>query len=232
LTALTVNGHTFTSGSSTFTGTAGQTYTFPSTTASLARSEAAQTFTGTQTFGTDVVLTSATAGARLTGGNGTVTIKGEGDGQDESLTLDFNTTANKVTVSSATGVTELNTSAINLVSTGYVDAGVRVYTSTDAAVTVSGMSAVYFNSDDDVITFNLPADPVNKAFCFGNTVYARAITVNPDDADYIVNDGVTAAAGEALVSSGNAKDWVCVVGITASYWRVTGSIGTWAQETP
>ena len=51
LTGTTINGHTFTAGSSTFTGTAGQTYTFPTTTATLARTDAAQTFTGDQTFG-------------------------------------------------------------------------------------------------------------------------------------------------------------------------------------
>ena len=46
VTVGSLNGHTFTTGSSTFTGTAGQTYTFPSTTATLARTDAANTFTG------------------------------------------------------------------------------------------------------------------------------------------------------------------------------------------
>jgi hypothetical protein len=49
-TATTLNGHTFTAGSSTFTGTAAQTYTFPTTSATLARTDAANTFTGNQTF--------------------------------------------------------------------------------------------------------------------------------------------------------------------------------------
>jgi len=49
----------------TFAGTAAQTYTFPTTTATLARTDAAQTFTGTQTFsGTvtapDFIVTSGT----------------------------------------------------------------------------------------------------------------------------------------------------------------------------
>lgn len=43
----------------TFSGTAAQTYTFPSTTATLARTDAAQTFTGTQTF--SQVITTANA---------------------------------------------------------------------------------------------------------------------------------------------------------------------------
>jgi hypothetical protein len=50
ITPTTVNGNTFTTGSSTYTGTAGQTYTLPTTTATIARTDAAQTFTGSQTF--------------------------------------------------------------------------------------------------------------------------------------------------------------------------------------
>lgn len=48
----TVNGNTLTTGSSTYTGTAAQTYTFPTTSATIARTDAANTFTGTQTFTT------------------------------------------------------------------------------------------------------------------------------------------------------------------------------------
>lgn len=49
--ATSINGNFFTTGSSTYTGTAAQTYTFPTTTAIIARTDAAQTFTGLQTFG-------------------------------------------------------------------------------------------------------------------------------------------------------------------------------------
>lgn len=99
-------------------------------------------------------------------------------------------------------------------------------------ITVSGTTGVYFNGDDDVIEFDLPADPTNKAYCFGNNAYANALTVDPDASDYITRDGVTAAQGEAYVSSGDKKDWLCVVGVDTSNWRVTGEIGTWAEETP
>lgn len=75
ITPSTVNGNTFTTGTYTLTGQAGktltfngsitltgtdaQTYTFPTTTASIARTDAAQTFTGTQTFAQ--VITTANA---------------------------------------------------------------------------------------------------------------------------------------------------------------------------
>lgn len=56
-TATSINGNVLTTGSSTYTGTAGQTYTFPSTSATLARTDAANTFTGVQTT-TQIISTS------------------------------------------------------------------------------------------------------------------------------------------------------------------------------
>lgn len=63
-TAISINGNILTTGSSTYTGTAGQTYTFPTTTATLARTDAAQSFSGLQTF--RAVTDTATLGTELT----------------------------------------------------------------------------------------------------------------------------------------------------------------------
>lgn len=49
-TATSINGNILTTGSSTYTGTAAATYTFPASTATIARTDAAQAFTGIQTF--------------------------------------------------------------------------------------------------------------------------------------------------------------------------------------
>jgi hypothetical protein len=86
--ASTFNGNTLTAGTYTLTGAAGKTLTFsnsltlagtdgttitfPSTSASVARTDAAQTFTGTQTFGTIAPTTInafALAGTIAAGGN-------------------------------------------------------------------------------------------------------------------------------------------------------------------
>ena len=120
----------------------------------------------------------------------------------------------------------------NVITTGYIDGGILVTKSTAATVTVLGMSGYYVNADDDVIEFDLPADPTNKGYCFANTLYAKAITVDPDNADYIIMDGVAGAAGESVVSTGAADEQLCVIGIDSSYWKVTSKVGTWAQETP
>lgn len=85
ITPTTVNGNTFTTGSSTYTGTAGQTYTFPTTTATIARTDAANTFTGIQTFSTPIAAGSvATMTATVGGGvptppnNTTTFLRGDG----------------------------------------------------------------------------------------------------------------------------------------------------------
>jgi len=88
LTNKTLNGNTFTTGTYTLTGAAGKTLTFnntltlagtdsttqtfPATSATIARTDAGQTFTGTQTFG---ALTATTVnGAAITAGTGTLTL--------------------------------------------------------------------------------------------------------------------------------------------------------------
>ncbi len=81
ITPTTVNGNTFTTGSSTYTGTAGQTYTFPTTTATLARTDAGQTFTGTNAFG--VITATSLNGNTFT--TGTYTLTGQA-----GKTLTFN----------------------------------------------------------------------------------------------------------------------------------------------
>lgn len=56
-TATSINGNIFTAGSSTYTGTAAQTYTFPTTTATIARTDAGQTFTGVQVMTSPKIIT-------------------------------------------------------------------------------------------------------------------------------------------------------------------------------
>jgi hypothetical protein len=57
-TATSINGITFTTAAGeVLTGTAGQTYTFPTTSATMARTDAANTFTGIQTMTSPVIAT-------------------------------------------------------------------------------------------------------------------------------------------------------------------------------
>ena len=101
ITPTSVNGNTFTTGTYTLTGQAGktltfngsvtltgtdsQTYTFPTTSATIARTDAANTFTGIQTFSTPIATGSvATMSATVGGGvptppnNTTTFLRGDG----------------------------------------------------------------------------------------------------------------------------------------------------------
>lgn len=120
----------------------------------------------------------------------------------------------------------------------------RIFGKTDvikdtvATVTVNDWDtgSHFINDDDDDIEYDLPADPTDLTFCFGDDQDASSafsnITIDPDAADYIILDGVIAAAGEAIVSSNDAKDNLCMIGLDSSYWKVTGYSGSWAEETP
>jgi hypothetical protein len=91
LSSTTINGNTFTTGTYTLTGAAGKTLTFnnsitlagtdtttmtfPTTSATIARTDAAQTFTGTQTFGTisPTTINAFTAGGAIAMGGNNIT---------------------------------------------------------------------------------------------------------------------------------------------------------------
>lgn len=92
-TATTLNGNTFTTGTYTLTGTAGKTLTFsnsitlagtdattmtfPSTSATIARTDAGQTFTGTNIFGITQAASLALGGATI--GANTLAVTGAGN---------------------------------------------------------------------------------------------------------------------------------------------------------
>jgi len=119
ITPTTVNGNTFTTGTYTLTGTAGKTLnftntltlsgtdsttmTFPTTSATIARTDAANTFTGVQTFSTPIATGSVAAMTATVGGgvptppNNTTTFL-RGDGTFAAPTLGFTPSITMTTV--------------------------------------------------------------------------------------------------------------------------------------
>jgi hypothetical protein len=88
----------------------------------------------------------------------------------------------------------------------------------------------FINNDNDAIEFDLPADPTDLTYCFGNgqtggTPIAQAITLDPTYGDFIVLDGTDYKG--AIESSGNGKDNLCIAGLDSSYWKTTGYQGSW-----
>jgi hypothetical protein len=109
---------------------------------------------------------------------------------------------------------------------------------TGATVTVNhyDTGTHFINDDDDDIEFDLPSDPTELVFCFGDDQDASTatsnITIDPDAADFIIFKGVVAAAGEALISQDDAKDLMCLIGLDSSYWKVISHKGAWAEASP
>jgi len=114
---------------------------------------------------------------------------------------------------------------------GTIDGQTTINLETDATITVAGNSALYVNNDDDAVEFDLPADPTGSCFCFRNR-YAQAITIDPNGTDIITMTDTAAAAGEAIVSTGAADEYICLVGVDTSNWLGLGKVGTWNEEVP
>lgn len=95
---------------STFTTTDGQTYTFPTTSATVARTDAANTFTGTQTVGALVATT--VNGNTITTGTGTLTL-GAGKTTTFDHTSTFTTTDAQTYTFPTTSATLARTDAAN-----------------------------------------------------------------------------------------------------------------------
>ncbi len=104
------------------------------------------------------------------------------------------------------------------------------------------MQALWYIADHATATsdttYTLAGVAAGESGCFyDNGEGAGGIIINPDDADYIINNGTVMAVGEALESPGVAGDgengdFVCLLGISATHWITLGASGTWVEETP
>ena len=75
--------------------------------------------------GADITLISATAGAGITGGDGTLSLKGLGSGTDEIMTIDLNS-ANLITIASTTDATFAFTPAVGFTAATTHGAGIVI----------------------------------------------------------------------------------------------------------
>lgn len=201
--------------------------------------------------GNDVIIGSATNGVRLTGGNGLITFKGEGDGTDEDLTINLNVT-NTATVSSSTGVTDIGYSSINLGTKGFVTAGVKVLSlsstctigsdcdGTSVKVAEGGFILATAAIDitlPEIVASGATATQVNvgASLCIMSRDNNEAVTVHPNAADsFTPKDHAKQTAGnhiiETVTASTGAGNMICFVAAEADNWMQAGTIGTWDHE--
>jgi len=201
------------------------------------------TTTGALTIGGAINL--GTGGVIFTDdGDGSLTITGDGDGTDEDLTFDFDNTENEVTVTTSTGVTDINFSAINLVTTGTIAGAIGVIETTDGSETVSGSAAYgYLYEADNATaandtTYTLPAAEIGMSACFyDNGEGTGGVILDPNSADNFILNGLAMANDENLNSPGVAGDgdngdFICIMAIDATTWVTLGRSGDWVEATP
>jgi hypothetical protein len=82
-------------------------------------------------------------------------------------------------------------------------------------------------------TVTLPAVAQGMSTCIEIDA-AIEITLELDNSDTFILNGVTMAAGEAIINTTAeaADDWICVVGRDSTIWKVKGKKGTWTEATP
>lgn len=177
-------------------------------------------------------VTIADAGVKLTGSNGSLTILGLGDGQDEDVKIDLNTTANTIEITSpASSATTVDFNALNLVTTGKINGALDVVGDSDnhtltatelygGFVEMTGAGTVIIN--DNATT--------GMSFCVFSTG-ANAVLVRsykPSDS-IILKAGTDLGSGVAAKVTKAGQVGCFIASSVADKWRqVSGD--TWATE--
>jgi hypothetical protein len=160
----------------------------------------------------------------------------------ESIALDLDAGTNVVAwknkTTSSSGVTEMNFSALNLVTTGIIHGAIKTsgksadYTiGTDDADEAYG--TVFLNTAASTRTFTLPSAVAGMSVCIKNDqAVAQILRLDANTGDYIVKEtgARTSASAEYYGSTADAGAMLCVVAYDATDWHVTSARGTWTEE--
>ena len=118
---------------------------------------------------------------------------------------------------------------------GAIAGKINVNSSTDATYaipTAAHYGGMAVNGDADAIEMDLNAAAVGMSIMILDGA-GGAITLDPNGTDTITYDGTTAAAGEAIISSGAKGDFISMVCVVANQWIVIGhDANGWTEATP
>lgn len=194
-------------------------------------------FSDSPTFVDDITI--GAAGVKFTGANGSLTILGLGDGQDEDVKIDLNTTANTIIVSSpASSATKVSLSALNLATTGIITGAIGVTSSAGSYTlgTIPEEVNGYFILLTAAGTLTLPDMTIGQSFCVGSRDDNEVVTI-----DAHANDSITlcptaatcvkGVAGATVVNTVAAADgagnYICFLVVEADNIMEMGRRGTW-----
>lgn len=147
----------------------------------------------------------------------------------EDLIIDFDSgIANEVKVSSNSGVTEIDISAINFVTTGQLHGGIEtIADDTSLAATQCYGSLNKLNGAE---TVTLPAAVVGmNVLLYSDDATVK--TIDPNGTDHIWLNGADNGAGNSIDSPGAVGDYIVLVAFSNNNWYSLGQSGTWI-DTP
>jgi hypothetical protein len=187
-----------------------------------------------QVTGADITLLSPTAGAKITGGDRTVTLAGT-SANAENLILTLGSNDNIATFSSGTGVTQLGFTALNLVTTGTIQGGTTVNSDADgmsaADMTTAGIRGTLFVATG-AGTWILPDPAGGESLCLMDSGTAHDLILDVTAGATIRLKGTEQADGVGITNAAGTTtgDFVCVVAVAAHKWSTMGMGGTWASQ--
>jgi hypothetical protein len=181
-------------------------------------------------------------GVKMTGANGVLTLLGQGDGADENLTLDFNTTSNLVTIDSGTSATVAITPQLTLTANPRIYDGDSHHLTLDVA-NLSGDATLVLggNTNNISLTNGTAAIDIAAAATLNIdtnlTVQTGAVTLtgNAGGSTLVLPSGSltlgTAAASATTDFAAADADLATMAGLTATRGDImhVGAAGAWAD---
>jgi hypothetical protein len=118
---------------------------------------------------------------------------------------------------------------VYLVSSQTIAGRTVIVLNTAASVVLTAdscLNMVCWNNDADAIDYTLPAASAGLVRAFGDAA-GGAITIDPyDGVDYIIINGVSAGAGDEIVSDGNIGDYIVLQALDDTRWMAIPRSGS------
>jgi len=155
-------------------------------------------FSDSPTFTDDITV--AAAGVLLTGANGSLTILGKGDGADEDIKLDLNTTANTLTITSpASSLDKIDATGITITAAGFAGPLTGAVTGNADTASTAAVATTVTITDNENTAENNPL-----VFVAGGDLDGGDLGLETDGtAYYTPSTGIITATGFAGGLTGN-----------------------------
>lgn len=131
--------------------------------------------------------------------------------------------------------TDVNFQALNLVTTGTIQGGIKISSDADgmdaAAMTAAGVRGTLFIATG-AGTWILPTAAGGESLCLMDSGTAHDLILDATAGDTIRLKGTEQAdaVGITNASGSTTGDFICVVAVAANKWSTMGMQGTWASQ--